>query len=400
MKKKIGMVLLGLMVIVLIVVGCYFLVKKYNSKELDSGDFTDFVKVTNNDKKLGSYKLLYDEENANAYFVNTNEYSVGNKVLTTYYCQTSECKVLATYHSTVVDSDEDIKIEPYILIKDNYYYLYNYENLTQLKLNLSEKNYDSFDLLISDDKVYGLALVKETEENEDEYYSVGYYSVKSQKTIFNTILSEIYGKIFFDVERNILIENCVVRDINTGEKIQQFEAQGGSDSCLVDIISNKNDIYYLVYDFTGVDVFKTAYKLYDSKYNLLDEDIAQGFYNENSAIYYIKSDSEILLREDKSVSTYINGVRSSKAKNYEEIYLILDNYFVGVENGYLKLFDIAGNTIENLMKWDYSYSFRTDYCSYSPQKDIYLYVEDEDFKGYKFHYSIGSQKVEKTEFTY
>jgi uncharacterized protein YdhG (YjbR/CyaY superfamily) len=333
----------------------------YNHKNYD----TIQIKVINNNHIYVYQSSSYyaDEQYLSTYF-STKEDQTQNKIYD-YKCNTLDCKAISVTNNN-------------ILIKDDNYYIINYESGNKETLDFDLSSYNYISLLDTKDQILGLIL------DNKKVYSFAKNKITINDNSINVINSTENSLALNDVVAND--ENySYIYDIDTGKKVITL-----SDSDITDIqkITLNKISYYLICE--GWDY--PVYKLYDLKYNLKIDNIADYYLSKDNTIYIIKTGATIFTQYDDQ----LNVIYTSK--NYKSVYQFTKDYIIVLDqDDNLNLINLDENKVTTFVKMTskmYFHSMISGYYEEKGKKGIYVIVEDDTLdtgkhdmpQGYEYYY--------------
>lgn len=317
-NKKILSTLLIIFLIISIVT--FNIKKENNNKKVIVNKGTKWL-IPKGDAAL--IKLYKEKETDTLYTVLDKEEdiykdSLNHTYINSYKCSFSDCK---TYGFN--------KEKSYVIIKDNDYVIYNYDNNSYKKINLPNANYNSISFLTHNKKDYGLVV-------SDIYDKYAFYDLKREK--FTTKF--MFKKILTDETACLLNKNIIVLDENLKYQVINYENDKimVTNDNYIGTIGNDNMVYYYTKENDG------KVMLYNNKLKPL-------LGNNTYLKYGVSSAGNLALSSDL-ISFDIfnkNGTFVKKSKPYKNIFIILDNYVVVKDNDdYLKIINYDGNIIHKI----------------------------------------------------
>ena len=315
-----------------------------------------------------NFKIIKSDENTNNIDSNYN-------IISSYNCVLDSCSNYTF--------DEESKS---MVIKDDGYIIYNYEDNKFKKLNIQNAEYSKIQILSYGGKNYGLAIADINGMYAFYYLKYDKYttdfkydgiSVEQKRGLPN-------GKIITSIINNSIYDeiNYYVVDYKTGKELLKTDNYTG-------IIGNGNYLYYYV---NYAQEYGFDAKIYNSDFKLLfDGNTYEQFGVSSSGNLAIKN------KEESTFSIYNkDGKLIKTSKKYKEVGIVMDDY-VGVidDDGYLKIVDYDGNSKVKFIKMTDNYYFHTMISGWNIQdgkEGIFLVVENTNIEtgikgnGLKYYY--------------
>ena len=309
-------------------------------------------------KELTIYKITSD----NIYYSFKQEGT--SEVAGTITCETEECEVTYAFEKYA------------IILENNKYYLYDYENNSMEFGPFSIKHGEEV-ILAFKNKLYGIIY------NENDNKNI--YSIEANKVLKNidgvvltsslklnpAIIYE-YGYVIFENEGTYDFVN-----LNSGNV--SYSINGELNSFIED---KKNNIVYITTyneDNKKITIYNSnGKKLFDGK----------EFNN------IILTNNNLIVSDDNSYYVYDSKLKLKlKSKEYNNILNIYDNFIIVVDNGYLEIVDINDKILATYdLVWENTYEFN-NMLSGTDNEKIHLTIQDTvNDAVYKYYYNYSTKE--------
>lgn len=338
MKKYI--ILIGSILVVIIGLGFYFLF---------------FYEKDESDKVL----YLYHNELTDKYFVSDSDNNEIASLISKYDCKTKDCSF----------NPNQLLNEPYVLIKDTNYYIYDILKNVKTKLEI---------------------------DSNIEYELINSFELIDEKTIvlFHRNYKEYLEKT--DVK-------YVFIDLNTGKEKESIEEKDVNINFYPDlkILKHEKGNYYVTFVRHATN---DSYSVYNHNFEKLD-------LGEKNRTYEIDLDGNLIV--SNIVSTKIqhgynnvlnyevydqSGNFVRKSKDYKAILAIDNFYLIAVDNDdVLKIFDLNDKEIVSLENWSNDKAFTYEFID--NRFEIIIDIpEDSLYKGNIYTYSVDTNELKKENY--
>ena len=325
-----------------------------------------FKDVINMDKGFGKYYIVKNTENVHSISKEVSEEDEVT-IVKEYYCQTSDCLI------TTMESNR------YVLIYEDYLYLYDFLKDKQMQLNNAERVISKTSKTFKARFIYkgatpiiiSLYSVRATGEKNSLLYLI------SNNNILFTSDSYLDQSAYYQTN-NTIKDGCTFRSASNGRILLNIESS--KSNCDLYTVEKANTIYYFV---TKEDGQKDIYNNSLTKIKTIGNNI-----------FEVDSSGNFVVSENNTINSYNNlGKLIKSTPQYQKVFL-LDRVGVILENDIVKLVDYDGNQIIELTKWKDGMTF----SRYSKTKvyngeDIIHVILKKGKVRYEFLYEFNTKRL-------